>query len=214
MELPQINRDRDALLVIDLQPDFMPGGALAVAGGDEIVVPILDLLQHFGTVVATQDWHPVGHISFAEQHEGYKPFDVIELYGKKQTLWPRHCVQTSFGATIPQRLMSRADLIIRKGTDPKVDSYSAIRENHGPGGSRKSTGLSGYLFERGIRRIFSCGLARDVCVRWTVEDIGLSIPQVVLWDLTRSVNPEADAEVFFAMRRSGAEILSSRKILT
>lgn len=197
----------DALLVIDLQPDFMEGGALPVAGGGGIVTPILDLMGEFGCVVATQDWHPLDHVSFAERHEGKKPFDTIELYGKQQTLWPRHCVQTSYGASIPQRLMSRADLVIRKGADPLVDSYSAFNENYGPNGVRRSTGLLGMLLERGVRRVFICGLARDYCVLWSAQDCGMVLPTFVLWDLTRAVFPANDDETRTAMRRASVTVV-------
>lgn len=177
----------DCLLVVDLQPDFMPGGALAVAGGGEIVEPILDLMDRFDTVVATQDWHPKGHSSFA-------------------STWPEHCVQGTHGATLPDRLEARADLILRKGANPAVDSYSAFHENYGPGGGRASTGLMGFLLERVVRRVFVCGLARDYCVLWSALDASPTLPTWFLWDLTRAVDPSKDAEIEHQLRRASIQI--------
>lgn len=177
----------DCLLVVDLQPDFMPGGALAVAGGDEIVEPILNLMDSFGTVVATQDWHPKGHASFA-------------------STWPVHCVQGTDGARLPDRLMNRADLILRKGANPEVDSYSAFHENKGPGGSRASTGLLGFLLERVVRRVFVCGLARDYCVLWSALDASPTLPTFFLWDLTRAVDPSNDGDIEHQLRRASVQI--------
>lgn len=198
----------DCLLVIDLQPDFMDYGALPVRGGQEIVEPILALMEKFETVVATQDWHPSGHISFASSHPGKNPFDIIQLYGKEQVLWPDHCLNLGGdGAKLPPRLVRRADLILRKGSNPKVDSYSAFNENYGPEGRRKATGLMGWMFERGVRRVVSCGLARDYCVLWSVQDLGVSIPSFVLWDYTRAVSPGADEQTEHAMRKAGAMVV-------
>lgn len=132
-----------ALLVIDLQPDFMPGGALPCADGDAIVAPIAGLLasRRYATVVATQDWHPATHASFARSHAGRRPFEQITLHGHPQTLWPDHCVQGTPGAALhPGVDWVRADLILRKGTREQVDSYSAFRENHGPAGDRPAIG--------------------------------------------------------------------------
>lgn len=186
---------RDALLVIDLQPDFMPGGALAVAGGDEVVAPIAALLPRFTTVVATQDWHPRGHRSFASSHAGKKPFDTALLHGAEQTLWPDHCVQDTAGAALHAHLPAhRVSMILRKGAHPEVDSYSAFRENLGPDGGRTPTGLAGWLRERGVARVFVCGLARDFCVKWSAEDaVAAGFQAVMIDDLTRSVVPTADA---------------------
>ncbi len=196
-----IDRARDALLVIDLQPDFMPGGALAVAEGDQVVAPIAALLPHFFTVVATQDWHPAKHVSFAHRH-GREPYATIPLYGSEQTLWPAHCVQGSPGAQLHADFPTdRLTLLLRKGMAEGIDSYSAFRENHGPDGSRRTTGLGAFLRARGITRVFVCGLARDFCVRWTALDAaseGFAV--VVLNDLCRAVFPEqaADTDAAFA----------------
>jgi len=196
-----------ALLVIDLQPDFMPGGALACHEGDAIVPGIAALLasRRYQTVVATQDWHPPGHASFASSHPGRAPFETIELHGQPQVLWPDHCVQGTPGAALDPRVDWRAaDLILRKGTNPQVDSYSAFRENHGPGGTRPSTGLAGWLRERGIVEVHLCGLARDYCVLWSAQDAAEAGLRVrFLWELTRPVTPEGDAPTREALRTAG-----------
>lgn len=198
----------DALLVIDMQPDFMPGGALAVPGGDEVVQPVSALMKRFATVVATQDWHPRGHVSFASTH-GRKPFDVITLYGVEQVLWPDHCVQGTPGAALHGGLpLEPISLILRKGTDPRIDSYSAFRENIGPDGKRAPTGLAGWLREREVRRVFVCGLARDYCVLWTAEDAAaLGFEVAVFDDATRAVFPEREAETTARFQRAGVRLL-------
>lgn len=190
-----IDRDHDALLVVDLQPDFMPGGPLAVSEGEQIVEPIAALLPRFHFVVATQDWHPRGHVSFAEQH-GLAPFSTIPLYGAEQTLWPTHCVAGSPGAALHHGLPpEHIGVILRKGAYPHIDSYSAFRENIGPDGKRHTTGLGALLHARRIRRVFVCGLARDFCVGWSALDAKAEgFSAVVLDDLTRAVFPSQSAE--------------------
>lgn len=191
-----------ALLVVGMQRDFLPGGALTVRGGDLLLRPLAALMEshHFDLCVATQDWHPPGHISFATSH-GREPFDSIDLYGHEQVLWPDHCVQQSAGAELAPGLpWHRAAAIVRKGTDPKVDSYSAFRNNWNPDGERPPTGLAGLLRERGMREVFICGLARDIGVRWSAEDAAAAgFKTRVIWDLTRPVNACADREVQAAM---------------
>lgn len=205
-----INRAQDALLVIDLQPDFMPGGALAVAEGDQVVPPIVALLSRFHTVVATQDWHPPGHRSFASSH-GAAPYTVVPMYGAPQTLWPDHCVQGTVGAALHRDLPQEPlDLILRKGMDPAVDSYSAFRENLDPSGGRRTTGLAPLLKARGVRRVFLCGLARDFCVAWSAIDaVAEGLEAVVLWDLTRAVFPDKDDDTARALREAGVVIARS-----
>lgn len=204
---------RTALLLVDMQYDFMPGGALAVDEGDLIVEPVRELVtaREYGCVVATQDWHPPGHISFASSHSGREPFETIELYGHDQVLWPDHCVQGSGGAAFHESLpLERADAIVRKGADPKVDSYSGFRNNWNEQRQRPTTGLAGYLRERGIRAVHVCGLARDVCVRWTAEDAAeLGFETTVAWDLTRGVDPDNDADVETALEKSGVRIVDA-----
>ncbi|MFT4196663.1 MAG: nicotinamidase [Pseudoxanthomonas sp.] len=196
-----------ALIVVDLQPDFMPGGALACFEGDAIVPGIDALLRarRYRTVAATQDWHPPGHVSFASQHPGRAPFEQIELYGQPQTLWPDHCVQGTAGAALDPRVdWSAADLVLRKGSDARVDSYSAFRENHGPDGARPATGLAGWLRERGIAEVHLCGLAREVCVLWSAQDAAAAGLRVkFLWELTRPVAPAGDAPARAALERAG-----------
>ncbi|MDX7949898.1 bifunctional nicotinamidase/pyrazinamidase [Lichenihabitans sp. Uapishka_5] len=158
----------DVLLVVDVQNDFLPGGALAVVGGDEIVAPCRDLAGRFAHVVLTQDWHPAGHVSFASSHSGQTPFGSVALPdGRSQMLWPDHCVQGSPGAALADGLhIPRAELIIRKGYRRALDSYSAFVEADG----RTGTGLAGYLRERGLRRVVVCGLATDFCAGWSAID--------------------------------------------
>lgn len=206
-----MDRARDALLVVDLQHDFLPGGALAVGEGDEIVAPIARLAPAFDVVVATQDFHPRGHVSFASSHPGHKPFETIALAGGAQELWPDHCVKGTRGAQLhPAFPEDAATLILRKGTRRDVDSYSAFRENFGPDGSRSSTGIAAWLEARGVRRVFACGLARDFCVKWSAldaADAGFEV--VVLDDLTRAVFPERRAEVDAALAAKGVRLARS-----
>lgn len=212
----RIRPERSALLVIDVQPDFLPGGALPVPDGDAILGPVAELLEAdlFGLHVATQDWHPPGHVSFASRHEGHDPMDVIELYGHDQTLWPDHCVQGTEGAELhPDLDWRRAAAIIRKGSDPESDSYSGFRNNWNPEGERPSTGLAGYLRERGVTDVYLCGLARDVCVKWTAEDAAEEgFDTVFLWDLTRSVEPEEDDAVRADLLDAGVRIADSGQL--
>jgi nicotinamidase/pyrazinamidase len=212
----QIQKDETALLLVDLQPDFMPGGALPVARGDLILAPIRALMERdlFGLYAATQDWHPPAHASFASSHTGCKPFDVIELHGKPQTLWPDHCLQGSPGAALhPKIPWDRVAVIIRKGMEPDVDSYSGFRNNWSRNGDRPRTGLAGYLRERGIGAVFVCGLTRDVCVQWTAEDaVTAGFETTLLWDLSQPVNPESNYPVRQHLNRLGVRILTSERI--
>ncbi|TMJ58219.1 MAG: bifunctional nicotinamidase/pyrazinamidase [Alphaproteobacteria bacterium] len=159
--------DSDLLLVIDVQNDFCPGGALAVTDGDAVVPVINRLAEGFGHVALTQDWHPAGHSSFATAHPGSAAFDTISMPYGPQTLWPDHCVQGTAGAAFhPQLDTRRAELVIRKGFRAEIDSYSAFYEND----RRTPTGLAGYLRDRGLRRIFLAGLATDYCVYYSALD--------------------------------------------
>ena len=159
--------DRDVLLVVDIQNDFCPGGALAVPHGDEVVPVINALAARFAHVVLTQDWHPHDHLSFASCHPGKAPFKTVELAYGSQILWPDHCVQGTPGAAFHDDLrIPHAELVLRKGYHRAIDSYSAFYEN-----DRKTpTGLAGYLGERGFKRVFLAGLAYDFCVRYSAED--------------------------------------------
>lgn len=204
----RIHREEDALLVVDLQHDFLPGGALGVAGGDEIVGPIARLAPAFATVVATQDWHPPGHVSFASAHEGRAPFQTLELPQGPQELWPDHCVRGSAGSAFAAAFPGAAvTLVLRKGTRLEVDSYSAFRENVGPDGRRPTTGLGAWLAARGVRRLFLAGLARDFCVRASAVDAAAEGFRVVLLDdLTRAVFPDRRAQVDAELARAGVEL--------
>ncbi len=159
--------ERDVLLVVDVQNDFMPGGALAVPDGHGILPVVNALARRFANVVLTQDWHPPRHISFASSHPGRQPFERIRLRYGEQILWPDHCIQGTAGAALHADLaIAHAQLVVRKGYHPDVDSYSAFVEADG----EHTTGLAGYLRERGIRRVFLCGLATDFCVAWSAAD--------------------------------------------
>jgi nicotinamidase/pyrazinamidase len=158
---------KDVLIIVDVQYDFLPGGALAVPDGDAVIPPLNRLVRLFPHVVLTQDWHPKGHVSFASSHPGRRPFETIELPYGTQVLWPDHCVQGTKGAEIARELeVPHAALIIRKGFNPGIDSYSGFMEAD----RRTTTGLAGYLRERGFRRVFCAGLATDFCVAWTALD--------------------------------------------
>ncbi len=206
-----IHPRRDALIVVDLQRDFLPGGALAVPGGDEIVAPIARLVGRFGAVVATQDWHPPGHVSFASAHPGAAPFTVVARPVGKQELWPAHCVRATPGAALDPGLPDAfVSLVLRKGTRVDVDSYSAFRENVGPDGERATTGLGAWLRARGVRRLYLCGLARDVCVRASAVDAATEGFEVtVLDDLTRAVAPERAGETDAALGAAGVRTSAS-----
>jgi nicotinamidase/pyrazinamidase len=183
----------DALIIIDPQLDFCPGGALAVAGGDEIMAPVAALAPGFELVVVTQDWHPEGHSSFASSHEGAAPFGTAQMPYGEQMLWPDHCVQGSAGAGFHPALapaLERAHLILRKGFHPGVDSYSAFYEND----RTTRTGLSGYLRDKQVRRCVLVGLAFDFCVAYSALDaVRDGFEAVVLKDLTRAIAMPAAA---------------------
>lgn len=195
------------LLLIDIQADFLPGGALAVPEGDAIIAPVRELMSSdfFAAAVATQDWHPAGHVSFASSHADRAPFETIELDGHEQVLWPDHCVQGTPGAALDARLpWERVRAIIRKGTDPAVDSYSGFRNNYDASNARPPTGLAGFLRELGATELYLCGLARDVCVAWTAADAAdLGFATFVIWDCTRPVDPQSDASVRGSLTAAG-----------
>jgi nicotinamidase/pyrazinamidase len=198
----------DALIVVDVQNDFCPGGRLAVQKGDEVVPVINALAQRFENVVLTQDWHPAGHRSFATSHPGKKPFDSIELAYGEQILWPDHCVQGSDGASLHKDLsVPHAQLVVRKGFRREVDSYSAFLE-----ADRKSrTGLEGYLDERGVKRVFVCGLATDFCVAWTALDARkLGFAATVVEDACRAIDMQGSlAAAWEKMKKAGVSRIGS-----
>lgn len=176
----------DALIVIDVQNDFCPGGALAVADGDAILPGINQLMSDFGAVILTQDWHPANHLSFAANHPGAAPFSLTQMPYGPQVLWPSHCVQGSHGAAFHHDLhIDRADLILRKGFRPAIDSYSAFFEND----RSTPTGLDGYLRSRGIRDLVLTGLATDFCVAFSALDAArLGYGVTVRLDLCRAID--------------------------
>lgn len=178
--------ERDVLVVVDIQNDFCPGGALAVPRGDEVVPLVNRLGRQFSHVVLTQDWHPPHHSSFASSHPGRKPYDVVPFLYGRQILWPDHCIQGTPGAEFRKDLdIHRAHLIIRKGYRREIDSYSTFFEND----HTTPTGLAGYLRERGLSRVFLAGLALDFCVRWSAEDArkhGFAV--VVVEDACRGID--------------------------
>ncbi|NQV80675.1 MAG: bifunctional nicotinamidase/pyrazinamidase [Alphaproteobacteria bacterium] len=199
--------ETDVLLVIDVQNDFCAGGALAVPNGEDIV-PIVNRLQNrFLNVVLTQDWHPADHTSFASRHKGKGAFDTVMATYGKQVLWPDHCVQNSPGAALhPDLATAAAQLIIRKGFRRAVDSYSAFFEND----RTTPTGLSGYLRERGIDRVFLTGLATDVCVRFSAMDArNQGFDTVLVLDACRGLNDDAVTTAVVAMKEAGVRIMES-----
>ncbi|PLS20012.1 bifunctional nicotinamidase/pyrazinamidase [Neptunicoccus cionae] len=182
-----------ALIMIDIQNDFCPGGSLAVEGGDQIIETVNALQDDYPVRVLTQDWHPADHSSFADNHEGAAPFSMTEMPYGPQVLWPRHCVQGTAGAAFKSGLdTDKADLIIRKGYNPKIDSYSAFFEND----HKTPTGLEGYLRERGVKKLVMVGLATDFCVRFSAVDaVKLGFQVTVLQDACRAIDMDGSLAV-------------------
>ncbi len=203
----------NALFLVDLQNDFLPGGPLAVPAADEVIPVANRLMEHFDLVIAAQDWHPPGHESFASSHEGRRPGDVIELHGLQQVLWPDHCVRETPGAELAGGLhVERIDKIIRKGTDPQVDSYSGFFDN----AHRRATGLADFLRERGAGELYIMGLATDYCVKFTALDARqLGLTTYVIEDGCRGVDltPGDVAAAIRAIRKAGAVVLNSGQVL-
>jgi nicotinamidase/pyrazinamidase len=198
--------DHDLLLVVDLQNDFCPGGALAVPEGDAIVPTINRLARDFPHVVLTQDWHPRGHTSFASAHPGRQPFKAIELSYGTQILWPDHCVQNTPGAAFDAALdIPHAELVLRKGYHPAIDSYSAFREND----RKTATGLAGYLRERGFERVTLCGLATDFCVLYSALDaVAARFTATVVLDACRGIDRDGSIpRALDEMRAAGVTLL-------
>lgn len=201
-------RDADVLVVIDVQNDFCPGGALEVKEGDAVVPVINGLARRFRHVVLTQDWHPAGHASFASSHPGKAPYEMVELSYGTQVLWPDHCVQGTRGAEFHPNLdVPMAELVLRKGFRPAIDSYSAFAEND----RATSTGLAGYLRERGLARLFMAGLAYDFCVHYSaVDGRRAGFETLVIEDACRSVDlPGTVAAAEENFRAAGVQRLHS-----
>lgn len=203
-----------ALIIVDVQNDFLPGGALAVPNGDEVIPVANRVSAEFDLVIATQDWHPPDHGSFAANHPGKKPGDVIDLNGIEQILWPVHCVQNTPGAAFARALdTSRVERVFHKGTDPGIDSYSTFFDN----ARRKATGLGDYLKQRGIRRVYILGLATDYCVKFSALDaVDLGFKTLVIEDGCRAVElrPGDAARAIEEMKAAGVAVVSSAKLLT
>ncbi|HEX2964036.1 MAG TPA: bifunctional nicotinamidase/pyrazinamidase [Ignavibacteriales bacterium] len=200
----------NVFLIVDIQNDFLPGGSLAVKNGDRIIPLINRLQEKFNLVVATQDWHPKDHKSFASNHPGKIPFDRITLGGLSQVLWPDHCVQGSKGAAFSEEFnTNRVEAIFRKGMDPEIDSYSAFYDN----GHKKSTGLADYLRGRNTDKIYMAGLARDYCVYYSVKDAlreGFNI--AVIEDASMPIDFNESEEKMNEIRQLGAEIIHSSSL--
>ena len=202
----------NALIIVDVQNDFLPGGALAVPRGDGVIPVANRVSSKFDLVVATQDWHPAKHGSFAANHPGKNIGDVIEFHGLEQILWPVHCVQGTSGAAFAARLdTSRITRVFQKGTDPAIDSYSGFFDN----GRRQATGLADYLKEQGVRYVYVLGLATDYCVKFTAFDAAdLGFQTCLIEDGCRAVNlqPHDATEAFKEMERAGITVVHSRNL--
>lgn len=199
-----------ALILVDVQYDFLPGGALAVPNGDEIITVLNNVQPAFPLIVATQDWHPRNHGSFASSHPGKNVFDTTQLGGLDQVLWPDHCIQGSKGAELSQELNTgRVEAIIRKGTDPGIDSYSGFFDN----GKKKSTGLGDYLKGRGVEQVFLGGLAGDFCVGFTAMDaLELGFEVFLMEDATRPIDQKGWEKMKNTFTAKGGHIIESSRI--
>ncbi len=203
--------DTDILIVVDVQNDFLPGGALAVPDGDAVIEPINRLAQTFRHVVLTQDWHPEGHASFASSHPAKQPFEMTDLHYGPQVLWPDHCIQNTPGAEISRDLrIPHAQLVIRKGYNPGIDSYSGFMEAD----RTTPTGLTGYLKERGFRRVFCAGLATDFCVAWTALDAAeAGFETYLIEDASRAIDTNGSLEkALNDLSTAGVHVISSALI--
>lgn len=199
-----------ALLLIDIQNDFIPGGSLAVPGGNEIVSIVNQLQQQFEIVAATQDWHPQNHKSFASNHKDKTTFDIIEIHGLEQVLWPDHCVQGTQGAEFSKELnTNKVEAIFRKGTDPEIDSYSGFYDN----GHRKTTGLADYLKGKKVTEVYIAGLAADYCVYYTAKDALLEdFTAYIIEDAVRAINAESFKKAKEDILSKGGKIINSGDI--
>ena len=201
-----------ALILVDIQNDFLPGGALAVPDGDKVIPVAITLQSLFRMVIATQDWHPSNHGSFAASHPGKQPFEQIELNGLQQTLWPVHCVQNTQGAELASALnCDRIAKVFPKGTDAGIDSYSGLFDN----GHRKSTGLGEWLKAQGITEVYICGLATDYCVKYTALDAAqVGFKTHFIEDASRGVNlqPEDVKNALEEMKSAGIAIVQSAEL--
>ncbi len=199
-----------ALLLIDIQNDFMPGGALAVPQGNEIVPLVNKLQEKFDLVLATQDWHPAGHASFASSHKGKNEFEFIKLDGLEQVMWPEHCIQNTQGAEFhPELNTSGIEAIFRKGTNKKIDSYSGFYDN----AHLKSTGLSGYLKEKEVEELYFAGLAAEYCVYFSIIDaLGEGFKSILIEDATRALNKDDYEKARIDILRKGGKVIKAAEL--
>lgn len=201
----------NALIIVDVQNDFLPGGALPVADGDR-VIPVLNEVQiYFDLVVATQDWHPGAHQSFASMHPGKRQFEVIDLYGLEQTLWPDHCIQGTQGAEFSTQLnTNKVEAIFRKGTSPEIDSYSGFYDN----GHKKSTGLSDYLKGKNVQQVYVTGLAAEICVFFTAMDsLNQGFETFLIEDATMALQQENFLKAKAHFEQMGGKLIQSNILL-
>lgn len=206
-----MNQAQTALIIVDMQNDFMPNGALAVQNADKIIQPINQLAKHFQNVILTQDWHPDEHISFADNHTNQQAFDYIELSYGQQVLWPKHCVQGSQGAEFHRDLnIPHAQLIIRKGYHTEIDSYSAFLEAD----KKTATGLASYLRERYINTVYIVGVATDYCVKWTALDAQQAgFTTYVIEDMCKAIDINGSlAQAWLEMSQAGVQRVQSQQI--
>lgn len=200
-----------ALIIVDIQNDFVAGGSLEVPFGEQIVPLVNELSEKFELVVATQDWHPPNHKSFASSHAGKKPFEKIMLGGLEQVLWPDHCIRGTSGAAFhPDLTLDHVEAIFRKGMDPEIDSYSGFYDN----GHKKSTGLTGYLKDRAVKAVYVCGLAGDYCVYYTAKDsMTAGFKTFLIEDAARPINHHDFENVKKEIRLRGGEVIDSNTLL-
>ena len=200
------------LIIIDVQNDFLPGGSLAVPKGDEIIDLINAFQEKFDLIIATQDWHPAGHSSFAANHLGKEEFETIQLHNQEQVLWPIHCVQNSHGAAFSSSLQtSKIEAVFRKGMNPEIDSYSGFFDN----AHAKSTGLAGYLKEKNAEDLYFCGLAADYCVYFSIMDaLNIGFSATLIEDATRAIDPSKFKDLKENILRKGGKIVQSKDLLS
>ncbi|MFN3557154.1 MAG: bifunctional nicotinamidase/pyrazinamidase [Bacteroidales bacterium] len=200
----------NALILVDIQNDFLPGGALAVPRGEEIIRMVNNLVTRFSLVVATQDWHPANHGSFASAHPGKDVFELHQLGELDQVLWPDHCVQGTNGAEFASELnLNTVEAIFRKGTDVGIDSYSGFFDN----GRKKATGMGDYLKGRGVKKVFVCGLAADFCVGFTALDaLSLGFETIVLEDATRAIDPAGWSQMKQNIQQQSGRVITTAQL--
>jgi nicotinamidase/pyrazinamidase len=195
------------LIIVDLQNDFVPGGALAVPEGDQIIPVVNRIQDKFDLVIASQDWHPANHVSFASNHKNKKPLDKIEWHGTEQILWPDHCVQETWGAELhPDLNTKKVEAIFRNAMDPEIDSYSGFYDND----HKKSSGLTGFLHERKADDLYFCGLAADVCVYFSIKDaLQEGFSATLIEDATRAIDADEYQRVRKEITEKGCKIINS-----